>query len=199
MIDLIFAWLGWGIKSLVGVVIGLMVLRGLISWFNLNPFGWIAYHVRMVTEPLIAPLRQNPFALHSRRDIAPILVVVFALLLGYFCLQLLGQMHTTIVALLEGMSSFSQGSVTIGLKYVFGGLVYGTIAFVVTCIILQVIFSWVGFYGNWITRLVNRVSEPVLGPFRRMIPPLGMFDISPIIAIILLNLLAQAAQTILLS
>jgi len=46
-------------------------------------------------------------------------------------------------------------------------------------------------YSRW-TRAVldflRDVSEPVLAPFRRIIPPLGPLDLSPIIAIILLRL-----------
>jgi YggT family protein len=199
MIDLIFTSLNFMIKLAVGAVIVLMLLRGLISWLDLNPFGWLAYHVRQITEPMLAPLRRNPFALQTRRDIAPVLLVILVLLLWFFCHQLLGQMHNTIDYLTFGMNMLAQGDATRGLRFLFGGAVFGVIAIVVTCILLQVIFSWIGFYGNRISRLVTRVSEPVLGPFRRMIPPLGMFDISPIIAIILLNLIAEAVRGIFLA
>ncbi len=38
-----------------------------------------------------------------------------------------------------------------------------------------------------IGQLLGRLAEPYLEPFRRIIPPLGMIDISPIVAIIALN------------
>jgi uncharacterized protein YggT (Ycf19 family) len=38
--------------------------------------------------------------------------------------------------------------------------------------------------------------EPYLNIFRRMIPPIGMFDLSPIIALIVLNVLAQIVITL---
>ena len=34
------------------------------------------------------------------------------------------------------------------------------------------------------------ITEPVLGPARRIIPPLGMFDLSPIVVIFALQILA---------
>lgn len=37
-------------------------------------------------------------------------------------------------------------------------------------------------------QFLGRISEPYLEQFRRIIPPLGMIDISPIVAIILLRL-----------
>jgi YggT family protein len=43
------------------------------------------------------------------------------------------------------------------------------------------------------------LTEPILAPFRRLIPPLGMFDISPIIVILLLQLLQEAVKGTLLA
>lgn len=36
------------------------------------------------------------------------------------------------------------------------------------------------------------ITEPVLGPLRRVIPPLGPLDVSPIVAVIGLQILASA-------
>jgi YggT family protein len=63
-------------------------------------------------------------------------------------------------------------------------------------IIVRILFTWfsMGNSGGPIVRLLDDITEPVLAPFRRVIPPLGMLDISPIIAILLIqfvtNLLA---------
>ncbi len=38
-----------------------------------------------------------------------------------------------------------------------------------------------------IGRILYEVTEPILGPMRRVIPMIGMIDISPIVAILLLN------------
>jgi YggT family protein len=40
-------------------------------------------------------------------------------------------------------------------------------------------------------RLLVDVTEPIVGPIRRFVPPLGMFDLSPIIALLLLQLLRR--------
>jgi YggT family protein len=56
-------------------------------------------------------------------------------------------------------------------------------------IIVRILFSWfsMGNSGGPIVRLLDDITEPILAPFRRVIPPLGMFDISPIIAILLIQ------------
>ncbi len=37
-----------------------------------------------------------------------------------------------------------------------------------------------------ITRAINQVTEPLLGPIRRALPTVGMFDFSPMVAIVVL-------------
>lgn len=56
--------------------------------------------------------------------------------------------------------------------------------------IISVILSWVapGSYNPG-AQLVNQICEPLLAPFRRLLPNLGGLDISPIFAFIALNLL----------
>ena len=55
--------------------------------------------------------------------------------------------------------------------------------------IISVILSWVapGSYNPG-AQLVNQICEPLLAPFRKLIPSLGGLDISPIFAFIALNL-----------
>ncbi|KGA97767.1 membrane protein [Alkalihalobacillus alcalophilus ATCC 27647 = CGMCC 1.3604] len=45
-------------------------------------------------------------------------------------------------------------------------------------------------------QLIGSLVEPYLEPFRRIIPPLGMIDISPIVAIIVLRLAATGVQVL---
>ncbi len=45
-------------------------------------------------------------------------------------------------------------------------------------------------------RLVNDLTDPVMRPFRRLIPPVGGFDFSPMLLFLLLGLLLQALESI---
>ncbi|WP_233455651.1 YggT family protein [Macrococcoides canis] len=54
--------------------------------------------------------------------------------------------------------------------------------------IIYFFMSWLpGARESKIGRMMSKVYEPILDPFRRMIPPLGMFDISSIAALIVLR------------
>lgn len=55
-------------------------------------------------------------------------------------------------------------------------------------LIAYILMSWVPAAQNSaIGRMLEKVCEPYLGIFRKFIPPIGMIDISPIVAIFLLN------------
>lgn len=67
---------------------------------------------------------------------------------------------------------------------------YVPIAFYVYSLMLvaYVLMSWVPAVQNTsVGRILTKLCEPYLGIFRKFIPPIGMIDISPIVAIFLLN------------
>jgi YggT family protein len=63
-------------------------------------------------------------------------------------------------------------------------------------ILARVLLSWVDPQaGNRVTQVLHEMTEPILGPIRSIVPSIGMFDISPIIAFLLLNVLRTALLT----
>jgi len=59
-------------------------------------------------------------------------------------------------------------------------------------IFIRVILSWFSPRPtNILSIILYRVTEPLLAPLRRIIPRLGMFDFTPLVAIILLQLIAR--------
>lgn len=56
-------------------------------------------------------------------------------------------------------------------------------------IIVYIFMSWVpNIKESAIGQFLERIVEPYLEPFRRIIPPFGMIDVSPIVAILVLRL-----------
>ena len=57
-------------------------------------------------------------------------------------------------------------------------------------LIIRVLISWVSpDPSNPIVQFLVAVTDPVLVPLRRIIPPLGMFDLSPLVAILAIQAL----------
>lgn len=56
-------------------------------------------------------------------------------------------------------------------------------------LIIYILMSWVpSIQQSSFGQLLGKICEPYLEPFRKIIPPLGMIDISPIVAIFVLNI-----------
>jgi YggT family protein len=70
---------------------------------------------------------------------------------------------------------------------------------VLTLLILaRVVISWVmPTGGGELVAFVYSATEPILAPIRRILPPLSGFDLSPMVAILLLQAIGQAIGTLL--
>ena len=65
-------------------------------------------------------------------------------------------------------------------------------------IIGRALLSWFDpEFKTAVGRIIYEVTEPIIGPIRKVMPSLGMFDISPIIALLLLQLLNRLIQNVL--
>ena len=59
-------------------------------------------------------------------------------------------------------------------------------------VFIRAILSWVSpVPTNILTVILFRITEPILSPLRRIIPRFGMWDFSPVVAIIILQLIAR--------
>jgi YggT family protein len=117
---------------------------------------------------------------------SPLVVILLVILLGYFVLQLSSTIGGTIGGVLVSLQT---GAIVAAL----GFILYGIISIYILLIFIRIIFSWgMVSYSNRIMRFLVDATEPLLGPLRRIIPPLGVMDISPIVAFLILWLFQQA-------
>ncbi len=128
------------------------------------------------------------FAVKPLRRIIPSLgkIDVSTLLLAYltqWCLNLL-------TLLLKGFPLFVAGNsvwlVTLGVALL--GVVEISISIFMYAVLIQAVLSWVSPHTP-VAPFLNSLTYPVLKPFRRYVPPAGNFDLSPLVFIILAQLL----------
>ena len=65
-------------------------------------------------------------------------------------------------------------------------------------VILSVILSYFMDPYHPVRRGLNSVVEPMLAPIRRVVPPVGMIDLSPLILILLIQLIKQVIISLLI-
>lgn len=67
------------------------------------------------------------------------------------------------------------------------------VQFLAFAIFARAILSWFPIDRNGpIFQFLNSVTDPILEPLRRVIPPIGMIDITPMVAMLLLFFVASA-------
>ena len=191
----IFALIGllvwYAVVACIMWVILLMLLRLLVNYADLNPFGTPAMTVRRLSDPLVNPVRRRLIGFGLDPKFAPLVSILIAIILGYFTLQIVGTVLFTISGLLL---SLQRGAIIA----VVGFVLYGLLAVYSLLIFMRIVFSWGASPTNRVMMFLVRATDPILVPFRRIIPPLGMFDISPIVVLFLLRLLQEMVAATLL-
>jgi YggT family protein len=193
VIDRIFWFVNSAVQLIIVAVIALMIIRLIVDAMDMNPFGWTSRTVRRLSDGFILPVRGGLRQLGMDPKFAPLAVILIVILLGYYFLWLLGTIAETIAGVLL---SLQRGS----LFAVLGYILYGLLSVYVLLIGIRIVFSWGRVsYRNRVMRFLVDVTEPLLGPLRRIIPPLGWVDISPIVAILIVLLFRAAVSGTLLS
>jgi YggT family protein len=178
------------VAVIVGVIV-LVLLRVGVEFADLNPFSWTKLTVRRFSDPLVNPVRRGLMRVGVDQKLAPLVTILITILAGWFLWKLVA----TVLFTIDGVIA----SVILGAPIRLAGFVlFGILAVYSLLIMMRVIFSWGMSYGNRVMRFLIRVTEPILGPARRLIPTMGMWDISPIIVILLLQLLQGAVAEMLI-
>jgi YggT family protein len=65
-------------------------------------------------------------------------------------------------------------------------------------IFIRILLSWFPVDpSNPIIRVLFDLTEPILAPFRRVVPRIGMFDLSPLAALLVLQFIGRGLPTVL--
>jgi YggT family protein len=182
------------VAAIVGMIL-LMIVRLVLNYADLNPFSRPVLAVRRVSDPFVNPVRRALLGFGVQPNVAPLFVILLTILVGYFVFMLASSVLNTLAGVVLSVSSGRAG----GAIALVGYLLYGMLALYGLLIFIRIIFSWgqVG-YGNRVMRFLMRATDPLLVPLRRIIPPLGFIDISPIVAFILIWLFQGAIAVTLL-
>ncbi|HYX40596.1 MAG TPA: YggT family protein, partial [Pyrinomonadaceae bacterium] len=165
-----------GIVAAIVFVIVLMLLRLALNYADLNPFRRPVMLVRRLTDPLINTVRRALVGFGFSPNFAPLVTILIAILVGWLAVQLADDVLSTIYGAI--MAARAGRPVAL-----VGTLLYGLLSIYALLIFTRIIFSWGQVsYANRLMRFLVRTTEPLLGPLRRIIPTVGFFDISPIVA-----------------
>ncbi|HEX6930218.1 MAG TPA: YggT family protein [Gammaproteobacteria bacterium] len=154
--------------SLYGMVVLLRFLLQLVRADFYNP---LSQFVVRATNPLLRPLR---------RVVPGAWGIDFAALLLTYLVALV-----TVAALVAIAGASLPAPLLLG--YALLKCILLLIHLYFFTILVQVILSWVSPGWSPVASMLHSLNEPLLRPFRRILPSLGGLDLSPLFAIILLQ------------
>ena len=187
----IYEFFWYAVATVITFLVVMILLRTILNYADVNPFSWSARTVRSLTDPMVNPVRRGVVRSGLDAKIAPLVTILIAILLGYIAVILVSDVTQTLNGL---VLSLQNGAI---IKLV-GWSLFGLLAIYSLLIFMRIVFSWGASSVSPVMRFLIRVTEPVLGLFRRLIPPLGMFDISPIVVLLLIRLFQEAIMGTLL-
>jgi len=72
---------------------------------------------------------------------------------------------------------------------------YLLVAALLSLVLARAVITWVDPYARYgASRRVHRITEPILAPIRRLLPPSGAVDFSPVVVFLVLSIVLQAVR-----
>jgi YggT family protein len=162
------------IRTLFGLYIAVVLIRFLLQWVRADFYNPISQFIVRVTSPVLRPLRQV-IPGYRGLDLASLVLAW-----GLMAVQL---------GLIAGLLGL-RGSLLGALVWAVPALLELMIDILLFTVLARVVLSWLNPDPyNPAVALLRRLTDPILEPAQRLIPPVGGIDLSPMAVMIGLVLL----------
>ncbi|NRB37798.1 MAG: YggT family protein [Pseudomonadales bacterium] len=168
------------VQNIFQLYIFIVLIRFLLQVAKADFYNPMSQFVIKATAPILTPLRRLIPGI-AGLDIA---ALVLALLLQFVMIIL--------IFLIASGTFANPITLLIG---TFAGIVNNLVSIYFFGIIISAILSWIPqAQGHPVAQLISQLVEPALAPFRKLLPDMGGIDISPILAIMIFQVLRILLQ-----
>jgi len=167
------------VRSIVLLALAFAATVALTHWAvrsrRIDPFGTWPRLVRRVSDPILLPLERRVIRAGGSPQNAPLWLL--GLVIG--CGLLLLSLTQWLIGTAAGFVLLAHGGPRVWLRV----LVSAVFTILMAAILIRVIASWLGIgeYRKWM-RPVYALTNWLIDPIRRILPPVGIFDFSPMVA-----------------
>ena len=167
------------VRSIVLLALAFAATVALTHWAvrsrRIDPFGTWPRLVRRVSDPILLPLERRVIRAGGSPQNAPLWLL--GLVTG--CGLLLLSLTQWLIGTAAGFVLLAHGGPRVWLRV----LVSAVFTILMAAILIRVIASWLGIgeYRKWM-RPVYALTNWLIDPIRRILPPVGIFDFSPMVA-----------------
>jgi YggT family protein len=171
---------GYLIQTLLSLYLLAMLLRFLLQLARADFYNPICQFLVKVTNPLVIPLRRV-IPGFAGLDMASLLLALLLQMAGIVALLLINGLGLPNILLLLAWSALGVVGLLVNI-YFFA-------------LLAMIILSWIAPGSrNPAVYLLFQITEPVMTPFRKALPPMGGMDFSPILLFILINVVQIALR-----
>ena len=165
------------IRVLSHLYLLLFLLRFIMQWIRADFYNPLAQFIVRVTNPLVVPARRLIPA-SSGIDLPTLVLLVLIEVIATWLLLYVASAPATLIQFAE---------------FVLLRLVSLTLSLYTWTILVYVILGWISPGGyHPLTMILAELNEPVLRPIRRLLPPISGLDLSPLLAVILIQAISLA-------
>jgi YggT family protein len=167
------------VRSIVLLALAFAATVALTHWAvrsrRINPFGAWPRLVRRISDPILLPLERRVINAGGNPQNAPLWLLGLVIGGGLLLLSLAQWLISTA----SGLVLLAQGGVRVWIQV----LLSAVFTILMAAILIRVIASWLGIgpYRKWM-RPVYALTNWLIDPIRRILPPVGIFDFSPMVA-----------------
>jgi YggT family protein len=175
-LDALIAILRPTLFALAAVLLVVAAVDWAVRTRRISPFSSVARFFRSTIDPLLAPVERRIVRSGGVPSHAPWYALGAVVVAGILLLAILGFIQGQLMRAGAATSVGAAGVVKLIVGWGFGILQIALLVYVVT--------SWIRIspYSPWV-RWAHVLSEPILRPLRRVIPPIGgAIDITPLVA-----------------
>jgi len=166
---------GFLLRVIFDFYLTLLVLRFCLQWVGARYHNPISQFTLKLTEPLLKPLRKLIPSLQG---------IDLATLTLLFLLSIIK--NALLIGLENQTLPYPMGLLLLALANLLA-LVLSLFFF---AILIRVLLSWINPHSyNPLLEIIERITEPLLAPARRFIPSVSGIDLSPLVVIVLLQLI----------
>jgi len=173
------------INVIFGIYIFMLLLRLIFQIMRADFYNPLSQAIVKFTNPPLLPLRRIIPGLWGI-DLASVVLIFFLQALELWLLLILPPSNIPIS--LPLLAVITVGYLLKSVVWIFLG-----------AILIRIILSWVMPYGggqNPVIGLVYSISEPVMRPARRILPPISGLDLSPMLVIVAFSIILMAIDAI---
>ncbi len=168
------------VQTLLSLYLVTMLLRFLLQLVRADFYNPISQFIVKVTNPLVIPLRRVIPGLGGI-DVSSLLLALLLQLAAIVALLLINGLAPPGVVLLLAWSVLGVVGLLVNI-YFFA-------------LLAMIILSWVAAGSRHpAIYLLYQITEPVMAPFRKVLPPMGGLDLSPILVFVLINIIQIALR-----